>query len=114
MLAYNVALYRHSDLVLLLAVSAFVLLGTVSVGLCCAVLDGSEHRPLTQLTVTLAAMIRRPHTVLAWLLSMAAAAAAVTLPVVGPSLVLFAPAAGASIVLAVNKVTRFDALITPA
>ena len=76
--------------------------------MCCVALQGASGRPLAVLTIALQAAAARPLAPLAWLAALAAALAATQLPVFGPNLALFLPAACAWVMLAVNKAVGFD------
>lgn len=108
LLAYNAALYGASDRAFLAVMAGSALVAVAVVSVCCVALQGASGRPLAVLTIALQAAAARPLAPLAWLAALVAALAATQLPVFGPNLALFLPAACAWVVLAVNKAVGFD------
>lgn len=107
LLGYDAMLYRDavpaaSALVALAgALVAVLLVGVTVVGVTVVGADGGGL--LSALHATLAAFLRRPLVPVAWLALLAGAVLVTRLPVVGPSLVLFAPAGWAAAVDVVNR-----------
>lgn len=108
MLAYNLALYPASDLVLAGSVTGLAALVAATVGLSCHSLLHGPLGLLPRLAAVLAAWARRPHVVLAQVLLAVLAALGTLLPVIGPSLALFLPGLATVGILVVNAMTGFD------
>jgi len=108
LLAYDSALYGAGDGAFLAVTAAALLLGLASIAVCCTVLGGAEGPPLRVLTVAVQAAVVRPLAPFAWTVALLAAGAAVAIPLVGPSLALFAPAGCAWAILTANAATGFD------
>jgi hypothetical protein len=108
LMAYDVALAAEATVVVaaagILAAVAIVL----GVALSCAVLSGASGRPSALLVVAVRAAAARPHVALAWLLLVAVTYAVTLIPIIGPSLALFTPAAAACGILIVNRTFGFD------
>jgi hypothetical protein len=69
---------------------------------------GSPGRPSALLVVAVRAAAARPHVALAWLLLVAVTYAVTLIPIIGPSLALFTPAAAACGILIVSRTFGFD------
>ncbi|GAA2153047.1 MULTISPECIES: hypothetical protein [Glycomyces] len=109
LLAYNAALYGSGDGAFLAITAGGALVAAAVIAVCCVALQGvTAERPLELLTVALHAAAARPLAPLAWLAVLAAALAATQLPVFGPNLALFLPAAAAWAVLTANRRLGFD------
>jgi hypothetical protein len=108
LLAYNAALYGASDRAFLAVMAGGALVAVAVVSVCCVALQGVPGRPLAVLTLALHAAAARPLAPLAWLAVLVAALAATQLPLFGPNLALFLPAACAWAILSVNKAVGFD------
>ncbi|MEU6249074.1 hypothetical protein [Glycomyces sp. NPDC047010] len=108
LLAYNAVLYGGGDLAFaaICAAAALVLASLIAVA--SASLAGADGPALAVLTAALRAAARRPQAPVAWLALAALAYGAALVPVIGPNLALFTPAAAAWSVLIVNAATGFD------
>ncbi|SDK86605.1 hypothetical protein SAMN05216298_1729 [Glycomyces sambucus] len=108
LLAYDAVLYGTGDAAFT-AITAAALLGLAAlIAVASAVLAGAEGPALAVLTAALKAMVLRPQAPVAWLALAALAYGSAQLPVVGPNLALFTPAACAFAILIVNAATGFD------
>lgn len=108
LMAYNIALAAESTAVVAAAGFLAAVAIVLAVALSCAVLSGASGRPSALLVVAVRAAAARPHVALAWLLLVAIAYAATLVPIIGPSLALFVPAAAACGILIVNRTVGFD------
>ncbi|MET7337693.1 hypothetical protein [Nonomuraea sp. NPDC005650] len=108
LLAYDLALYGATNpAVPVLAVTVGTLLGLILIG---ATVADTRHCGLAvTLHMVLRSAARRPHIPLAWLFLLLAAVLVTDLPLVGPSLLLFVPAAWAAAVDVVNRSWGFAA-----
>lgn len=108
LLAYNGALYGNDDGVFLAVAALALLLALAAIAVCCTVLDGTEGTLLSVLTTALHAAAARPLAPFAWAATLLVGWAALSIPLIGPSLALFAPACCAWLVLTANAATGFD------
>ncbi|MFF4622821.1 hypothetical protein [Nonomuraea jabiensis] len=105
LLAYDVALYGRTMAVLVAA--AGTLLGLILIG--ASVADTRRHTLSMTLHIVLKSAARRPHIPLTWLFLLLAAVLVTAVPLIGPSLLLFVPAAWAAAVDVVNRAWGFPA-----
>ncbi|GAA1687722.1 hypothetical protein GCM10009830_39110 [Glycomyces endophyticus] len=108
LLAYNAVLYGADDTGFTLVTTAAALLLAALVAVASAALAGADGPALAVLTAALKAAAVRPQAPVAWLALAVLAYGAAQLPVVGPNLALFTPAAAAWAILVVNAATGFD------
>jgi hypothetical protein len=108
LLAYNAALYGSGDGAFVAITAGGALVAVAVIAVCCIALQGASGRPLELLTLALHAAAVRPLAPLAWLAVLVTALAATQLPVFGPNLALFLPAAAAWTVLTANRKLGFD------
>jgi hypothetical protein len=109
LLAYNAALYGGSDGAFLAITAGGALVALAVIAVCCVALQGgAAGRPLEVLTLALHAAATRPLAPLAWLAVLVIALAVTQLPVFGPNLALFLPAAAAWAILTANRKLGFD------
>lgn len=94
----------------LIGVAVLVVI-TVGIGSTFAV-GGAPASARETLVIISKALILRPHVALAWVLIVGLGCAALAIPVVGPSLALFAPAAATSTIAIVNNALGFDRSLT--
>ncbi|MFI7135515.1 hypothetical protein ACIBQ1_58375 [Nonomuraea sp. NPDC050153] len=108
LLAYDVALYGGTNsAVPVLAGTVGMLLGLILIG--ATVVDTRQRGLAVTLRIVLESAARRPHIPLAWLFLLLTAVLVANLPLVGPSLLLFVPAAWATAVDVVNRSWQFAA-----
>lgn len=89
-LSYDIALFAADDTTLLITVGAIAVVLAVFLAICVTATESdSRGLALVLQSVTLAA--RRPHIVLAWLFLAAIGGASAAAPLVGSSLMVFAP-----------------------
>ncbi|PRY59533.1 hypothetical protein [Glycomyces artemisiae] len=108
LLAYNAVLYGSGDAAFAAVCAAAALILAALIATASASLAGAEGPALAVLTAALRAAARRPQAPAAWLAVAALAYAAALIPVIGPNLALFTPAAAAWAILIVNAATGFD------
>lgn len=87
-LSYDIALFAHSD-ALLLAAAAATALAVAGLLAVCAMSAQTDLRGIALVSAALTAAVRRPHIVLCWLLLVALGAVASAVPIIGSS--VFAP-----------------------
>jgi hypothetical protein len=108
LLAYNAVLYGAGDAAFAAVTIAAALILAALVAVAAASLNGADGPALAVLTTALRAAALRPQAPIAWLALSFLAYGSAQLPVVGPNLALFTPAACAFAILIVNAATGFD------
>jgi len=88
-LSYDIALVGHDDALLLAAIGATLLAIAALLAVSVAAAQ-TDLRGVALVSAALTAALRRPHIVLCWLLLAALGAAASGIPLVGPSVAVFA------------------------
>ena len=95
-LAYDLALFGASDAVLVGVVLAATLLVVFSIGLSAGLGQGASRRPVAALATAGAALLRRPVPTVTRFFLVWAVVAVPAIPLIGWSLLLFAPSLAAS------------------
>jgi hypothetical protein len=108
LLAYNAVLYGAGDAAFAAITIAAALILAALIAVASASLAGADGPALAVLTAALRAAALRPQAPIAWLALAFLAYGSAQLPVVGPNLALFTPAACAFAILIVNAATGFD------
>lgn len=96
LLAYDLALFGASDTVLVGVVLAATVLVVFSIGLSDGVRQGASRRPVAALAAAGTVLVRRPVATVTRFFLVWAVAAAPAIPLIGWSLLLFAPSLAAS------------------
>ena len=92
LLSYDLALFGHSDGMLLFVAAAAAVTLVLLIAVCAAVVADPACRPIEALSIAARATARRPHIALAWLLLTAVGILGAGLPVIGSAFALFLPA----------------------
>ena len=94
-LQYDLALFGGTDAVVLLAAvaAALAVVMLIGVGVVAAAQPAGVRGPLETVTMAVRAIARRPHIALSWLLLIGVGLATTALPLIGPAVALFLPAA---------------------
>lgn len=92
LLAYDLALFGGSDVMLLFVAAAAAVLVALLIAVCAVAAAHTSQRPVQILTIAVRAVARRPHIALSWLLLIVLGAGIATLPLIGAPVALFLPA----------------------
>lgn len=92
LLSYDLALFGAADAMLLFVAAAGAVVAVLLIAVCAAAAANPGLRPVAALSVAAAALARRPHVGLSWLLLIGLGIAAASLPLIGSALALFLPA----------------------
>lgn len=108
LLGYDLALMGSSDTVFLIVVATVLVIVAFLIGLASSATLGAEVPALKLVARTAAAVARRPHVAIAWLLIVALTAGAMFLPVLGALAALLLPAASAMGIVMCNRALGFS------